>query len=71
MRAGSSSNSERMTAAMVPATTNIVSLGQLEEAGYKIVLHGGFLKLWDGIGTLVAKVRWASNCLYMLHLDVA
>jgi hypothetical protein len=25
---------------------NIVSLRQLEEAGYKIVVHSGFLKLW-------------------------
>jgi esterase/lipase superfamily enzyme len=28
-------------------TTNIISLSQLEEASYKILLHGGFLKLWD------------------------
>jgi hypothetical protein len=28
-------------------TANIISLGQLEEAAYKIVLHDGFLKLWD------------------------
>jgi hypothetical protein len=51
-------------------TVNIVSLRQLEEAGYKIVLHGGFLKLWDRIGMLVAKVKWATNRLYMIHLDV-
>jgi hypothetical protein len=49
---------------------NIISLGKLEEAGYKIVLHGGFLQLWDRTRTLVAKVRRARNCLYMLYLDV-
>jgi hypothetical protein len=39
-------------------TVNIVSLRQLEEAGYKIVLHGGFLKLW----TMAA---WSRN----LHIQ--
>jgi hypothetical protein len=51
-------------------TTNIISLGQLEEAAYRIVLHNGFLRLWDWAGTLVAKVKRASNRLYILYLDV-
>jgi hypothetical protein len=51
-------------------TTNIVSLGQMEEAGYKIVLEKGFLKLWDRAGTLAAKVRRGTNRLYVLHLDI-
>jgi hypothetical protein len=49
---------------------NIVSLGQLEEAGYKIVLHSSFLKLWDRAGILAAKVRRAANPLYALHVDM-
>jgi hypothetical protein len=49
---------------------NIISLNLLEEATYKIVLHNGFLRLWDWAGTLVAKVKRASNRLYILHLDV-
>jgi hypothetical protein len=48
----------------------IVSLGQLEEAGYNIVLHGGFLKLWDQVGILATKVKHTTNRLYVLHLDV-
>jgi hypothetical protein len=49
---------------------NIVSLGQMEEAGYKIVLESGFLKLWNRAGTLAAKVKRDASRLYVLHLDV-
>jgi hypothetical protein len=38
-------------------TANIVSHGQLEEDGHKIMLHGGFLKIWDHIGCAVAKAK--------------
>jgi hypothetical protein len=50
--------------------TNIVSLGQLAEAPYKILLHGGLLKLWDRAGALVAKVKRGANWLYILHLNI-
>jgi hypothetical protein len=49
---------------------NIVSLGQMEEAGYKIVLESGFLKLWNRASTLAAKVKRGASRLYVLHLDV-
>jgi hypothetical protein len=49
---------------------NIVSLGQMEEAGYKIVLESGFLKPWNRAGTLAAKVKHGVSRLYVLHLDV-
>jgi hypothetical protein len=49
---------------------NIVSLGRMEGAGYKIMLEDGFLKMWDHDGTLAAKVRRGTNRLYVLHLDV-
>jgi hypothetical protein len=49
---------------------NIVSLGQMEEAGYKIILESGFLKLWNHAGTLAAKVKRDASHLYVLHLDV-
>jgi hypothetical protein len=51
-------------------TTNIVSLGQLEEYGYKIMLYDGCLKLWDTKGSLVAKVVRAPNRLYVLRLNI-
>jgi hypothetical protein len=49
---------------------NIVSLGQMEEAGYKIILESGFLKLWNRARTLAAKVKHGESRLYVLHLDV-
>jgi hypothetical protein len=49
---------------------NIVSLGQMEEAGYKIVLESGFLKLWNHAETQAAKVKRGASRLYVLHLDV-
>jgi hypothetical protein len=34
-------------------TANIVSLGQLEEDGHKIVLHASFERIWDQSGRMV------------------
>jgi hypothetical protein len=49
---------------------NIVSLGQMEEAGYKIILESSFLKLCNRVGTLAVKVKRGASHLYVLHLDV-
>jgi hypothetical protein len=38
-------------------TANIVSLGQLEEDGHKIVLHAGYLRIWNQCGHMVVKVQ--------------
>jgi hypothetical protein len=53
-------------------TVNIISLRQLEEAtyNYKIMLHDGYLKLWDRAWSLANKVKCAPNMLYILYLDV-
>jgi hypothetical protein len=51
-------------------TTNIVSLGQLEEDGHKIMLQSGFLKIWDCSIRLVARVSWAMNRMSILQLNV-
>jgi hypothetical protein len=51
-------------------TANIVSLDQLEEDGCQILLFGGFLKIWDRKGVLLAKVGHTVNRLYMLELNV-
>jgi hypothetical protein len=48
-----------------------VSLGQLEEAGYKILLLDGRLKIWDTQRQLLASVPRSMNRLYELELDVA
>jgi transposase InsO family protein len=51
-------------------TANIVSLGQLEEDGHKIVLHVGSLKIWDWRDRMVSKGQRSTNRLYVLHLNV-
>ena len=51
-------------------TANIVSIGQLDEDGYRIALHGGILRIWDPQGRLLAKVRRTEDRLYMLTLDI-
>jgi hypothetical protein len=52
-------------------TASIVSLGQLKEDGYQILLFGGYLKIWDAKGRLMAKVEHADNRLYVLELNIA
>jgi hypothetical protein len=42
---------------------NIVSLGELEEAGFKIVMVDGALKVWDPLQRLVAVVWRGANWL--------
>jgi len=49
--------------------SNIISLGQLEERGCKIVLEDGFLWGYDRQRMLIMKVPRAANRLYILNLD--
>ncbi|WVZ61750.1 LOW QUALITY PROTEIN: hypothetical protein U9M48_011574 [Paspalum notatum var. saurae] len=51
-------------------TANIVSLGQLEGDGYKILMECGSLKIWDAQRRLLAKVARVANNLYTLNLDI-
>jgi transposase InsO family protein len=51
-------------------TANIVSLGQLEGDGYKILMECGSLKIWDAQQRLLAKVERAANNLYTLNLNI-
>ncbi|XP_010548760.1 PREDICTED: uncharacterized protein LOC104820084 [Tarenaya hassleriana] len=46
--------------------SNIISLGQLEEIGAKIVIENGFMRVFDAKGQLVAKIPRASNRLYTM-----
>lgn len=45
--------------------SNILSLGQLDENGCKIIIEGGFMKDYDRLKNLIAKVEKQSNRLYM------
>ena len=49
--------------------SNIVSLGQLEERGCKIVLEDGYLWGYDRQRMLLLKVKRQQNRLYILNLD--
>jgi hypothetical protein len=48
--------------------TNIVSISQLDEIGYKIDIDTGAMKIWEPGGMLLAKVKRKANYLYLLHL---
>jgi hypothetical protein len=49
-------------------TTNIMSVSQLDEIGYKINIDTDVLKIREPGGVLLAKVKWEENHLYLLHL---
>jgi hypothetical protein len=52
-------------------TSNIISLGQLDEARCDIRIHHGLLKIHDDHRRLVAKVPRTSSRLYILRLQLA
>lgn len=52
-------------------TTNIVSLGQLDEGGCDVHIRDGVLRIRDEKGRLIARVQRFSNRLYSLRLSVA
>lgn len=49
--------------------SNIISLGQLAEDGYKITLNGDFLWVRDGQGVLLMKVKRSTNRLYKIIFE--
>jgi hypothetical protein len=52
-------------------TMNIISLGQLDEIGYEVMIYRGVMRLWDEQKKLLAKVQRSSNWLDVLDLDIA
>jgi len=49
--------------------SSILSIGQLDETGYKIDIDDGVLRMWDkGSQELLAKVKRTPNRLYILPL---
>lgn len=51
--------------------SNIVSLGQLEEGGCRVVLENGYCNIYDIEQSLLASARQVSNRLYLLKLHLA
>jgi hypothetical protein len=52
-------------------TISIVSIGQLDEIGYKINIDTGMMKIREPSGVLLAKVKREANHLYLLHMKFA
>ncbi|RLM60219.1 hypothetical protein C2845_PM14G14360 [Panicum miliaceum] len=51
-------------------TASIISLGQLDEEGYKWTCEDGVLNVRDQRRGLLAKVNLSENRLYVLNLDI-
>ena len=51
-------------------TTNIVSLGQMDEDGFKVDIESGILRLYDLQRQLLAKVHRSVSRLYYLDMNV-
>lgn len=52
-------------------TTNIVSLGQLDEKGCAVTIDNGVLRIRDEKNRLLARVKRSANRLYTLRVTVA
>jgi hypothetical protein len=52
-------------------TTNIISLGQMDELGYEVVIKEGVMWVCDEHRRLMAKVPRSSNGLYVLSMQVS
>jgi hypothetical protein len=52
-------------------TANIVSVGQLDEAGHEIVIKEGVMKVIDPCGRLLAQVPRMANRLFVLNIVIA
>ena len=48
-----------------------MSLGQLEESGFKIVIENGFCNVFDAERSLLAKAPRVKNRLYLLKLHIS
>ena len=49
--------------------SNILSLGQFDEHGCRILMEGGFLTIYDQHGRLLVKVKKTLRRLYLLKLN--
>jgi hypothetical protein len=52
-------------------TANIVSVGCLDEDGYKVLIGGGKLAIREPGGKLLARVKRVANRLYLLHVTLS
>ena len=52
-------------------TTNIISLGQMDEYGFKVDIESRILRLYDLQQQLLAKVHRSASRLYFLDMNIA
>jgi hypothetical protein len=52
-------------------TTNIISVGQLDEVGFKVLIEEGMMQVFDEERRLLAKVHRGPSRLYVLEVTIA
>jgi transposase InsO family protein len=52
-------------------TTNIISVGQLDERGYQVLVEDGVMRVRDEERRLLAKINCNAGRLYVLDVDIA
>jgi hypothetical protein len=52
-------------------TNNIMSVGQLDEMGFQLIIEGGVMRIRDVDCRLLAKLIRSPNHLYVLNVEVA
>jgi hypothetical protein len=56
----------------IPRLKNsIISIGQMDEGGARVLIEGGVLRVWDRRHRLLARVQRTENRMYRLELQVA
>jgi hypothetical protein len=56
----------------IPRLKNsIISIGQMDEGGARVLIEGGVLRVWDCRHRLLARVQRIENHMYRLELQVA
>ena len=51
-------------------TTNILSVGQLDEVAYRVAIEEGVLRIWNRKKELVVTIQRTANRLYKLQLNI-
>ncbi|GKV36625.1 hypothetical protein SLEP1_g44733 [Rubroshorea leprosula] len=51
--------------------TNLLSIGQLQEKGYEIIIKNGVCRIQDSKFGLIAQVKMTANRMFPLHLNCA
>jgi hypothetical protein len=52
-------------------TANIISVGQLDEGGYEVLVKHGVMRVWDEDQRLLAKIPRSPGRLYTLEVTIA